>query len=242
VEAIERSQGFVVKLLRNNDYLVAAGVVGVLVLMLIPLPTICLDILLSANISLSIVILMVSMYTKKTTDFAVFPGLLLVITLFRLGLNVASTRLILTEANSGMVINAFGTFVTKGNAVVGFIIFIILVIIQFVVITKGAGRIAEVAARFTLDAMPGKQMAVDAELGAGLINETEARQRRRKVAVARCRGQRVQIGAGNRERAAPRSPAMRTGSGDIDGGRRRDRHFEQWPRSAVHPCRLRHVQ
>ncbi|MFH0918888.1 MAG: flagellar biosynthesis protein FlhA [Fibrobacterota bacterium] len=178
MEAIERSQGFVVKLLKNNDYLVAAGVVGVLVLMLIPLPTFFLDILLSANISLSIVVLMVSMYTKKTTDFSVFPGLLLVITLFRLGLNVASTRLILTEANAGEVINAFGSFVTKGNVIVGFIIFIILVIIQFVVITKGATRIAEVAARFTLDAMPGKQMAVDADLNSGLINEAEARERR----------------------------------------------------------------
>ena len=164
MEAIERSQGFVVKLLKNNDYLVAAGVIGVLVLMLIPLPTFVLDILLSANISLSIVVIMVSMYTKKTTDFSVFPGLLLVLTLFRLGLNVASTRLILTEANAGTVINAFGSFVTKGNVIVGFVIFLILVIIQFVVITKGATRIAEVAARFTLDAMPGKQMAVDADL------------------------------------------------------------------------------
>ena len=178
MEAIERSQGFVVKLLKNNDYLVAAGVIGVLVLMLIPLPTFVLDILLSANISLSIVVIMVSMYTKKTTDFSVFPGLLLVLTLFRLGLNVASTRLILTEANAGTVINAFGSFVTKGNVIVGFVIFLILVIIQFVVITKGATRIAEVAARFTLDAMPGKQMAVDADLNSGLITENEARERR----------------------------------------------------------------
>ncbi len=178
MEAVIRTQNIVAKILKNNDYLVAAGVVGVLTIMLIPVPTFILDILLTASISGSIVILMVSMYTKRTVDFSVFPGLLLVITLFRLSLNVAATRLILADAHAGVVINAFGTFVTKGNAVVGFIIFIILVVINFVVITKGSGRIAEVAARFTLDAMPGKQMAVDADLNSGLINENEARERR----------------------------------------------------------------
>jgi flagellar biosynthesis protein FlhA len=178
VEALGKAQGIVGKIVRNNDYLVAAGVVGVLSIMLIPMHSLVLDILLSANISLSLLILMVSMYTKRTVDFSVFPGLLLVITLFRLSLNVASTRLILSTGDAGAVINAFGTFVTSGNIVVGTIIFIILVVIQFVVITKGSSRIAEVAARFTLDAMPGKQMAVDADLNAGMITEAEARERR----------------------------------------------------------------
>ncbi len=178
MEALNRAQGVVGKIVKNNDYLVAAGVVGVLAVMLIPMHSLVLDILLSANISLSLLILMVSMYTKRTVDFSVFPGLLLVITLFRLSLNVASTRLILSTGDAGAVINAFGTFVTSGNVVVGTIIFIILVVIQFVVITKGSSRIAEVAARFTLDAMPGKQMAVDADLNAGMITEGEARERR----------------------------------------------------------------
>ncbi|MBL8029349.1 MAG: flagellar biosynthesis protein FlhA [Fibrobacteres bacterium] len=178
MEALGKAQGIVGKIVRNNDYLVAAGVVGVLCIMLIPMHPLLLDILLSANISLSLLILMVSMYTKRTVDFSVFPGLLLVITLYRLSLNVASTRLILAEGEAGSVINAFGTFVTSGNIVVGTIIFIILVVIQFVVITKGSSRIAEVAARFTLDAMPGKQMAVDADLNAGMITEAEARERR----------------------------------------------------------------
>ncbi len=178
MNALDTTQGIIQRIIRSTDYLIAAGVVGVIILMLVPLPTFLLDILLSANIALSITILMVSMYTKRTTDFSVFPGLLLVITLFRLSMNVASTRLILAEGEAGAVIHAFGTFVTKGNAVVGFIIFLILVIIQFVVITKGATRIAEVAARFTLDAMPGKQMAVDADLNSGLITEAEARERR----------------------------------------------------------------
>jgi flagellar biosynthesis protein FlhA len=140
-----------------------------------------LDLLLAANISLSLVILLATLYLKRPLEFSVFPGLLLVITLFRLSLNVASTRLILGEGYAGTVINSFGNFVVKGNYVVGFIIFIILVIIQFVVITKGAGRISEVAARFTLDAMPGKQMAIDADLNAGLINEDDARRRRSEI-------------------------------------------------------------
>jgi flagellar biosynthesis protein FlhA len=168
-------------LLKHNDFLIAFGVIGVVVIMLIPLPQWILDLLLSFSISLSIVILLVAMYSERATDFSVFPGLLLIVTLFRLSLNVASTRLILAEGDAGVVINAFGTFVTKGNAVVGFIIFVILVIIQFVVITKGATRIAEVAARFTLDAMPGKQMAIDADLNSGLITEPEARQRREDI-------------------------------------------------------------
>ena len=178
MEAVQKTQNLFAKLLKNNDYLVATGIIGVLVVMIIPLPTQLLDILLSASISVSIVIIMVSMYAERPIDFSVFPGLLLVITLFRLSLNVATTRLILGEADAGVVVNAFGTFVTKGNAVVGAIIFIILVVINFIVITKGSTRIAEVAARFTLDAMPGKQMAIDADLNSGLITEADARSRR----------------------------------------------------------------
>ncbi len=170
------------KILANQkDLIISFMVVGVIMMMMIPLPSILLDILLAAMISLAIIILMVSMYVENILDFSVFPGLLLIITLFRLSLNVASTRLILSEGKAGNVIEAFGTFVTAGNIVVGVIVFIILVIIQFVVITKGAGRIAEVAARFTLDSLPGKQMAVDADLNSGLITEDEAKERRKEI-------------------------------------------------------------
>ena len=162
------------------------GVVTILVVMIIPLPPMLLDFLLALNITIAITILLIAMYTVKSLDFSIFPSLLLVTTLFRLSLNVASTRLILLHGNegplaAGMVIKSFGSFVVGGNYVVGMIVFIILVIINFVVITKGATRIAEVAARFTLDAMPGKQMGVDADLNAGLIDENEAKQRRRII-------------------------------------------------------------
>ncbi len=167
---------------RNTDILLAVGVILILAMMIIPLPAVVLDVLISANITLAILILTVSMYITHPLELSVFPGLLLMLTIFRLSLNVASTRLILGEGYAGEVINAFGAFVVEGNYVVGFIIFIILVIIQFVVIVKGAGRIAEVAARFTLDAMPGKQMAIDADMNAGLITEEQARQRRREIA------------------------------------------------------------
>ncbi len=169
------------KLSKQRDLAISLLVVGVIIIMMIPLPSFALDVLLASMISLALVILMVSMYVSNVLDFSVFPGLLLVITLFRLALNVASTRLILSSGQAGNVIEAFGTFVTAGNVVVGVIVFIILVIIQFVVITKGAGRIAEVAARFTLDSMPGKQMAVDADLNAGLITEDEAKERRSDI-------------------------------------------------------------
>jgi flagellar biosynthesis protein FlhA len=155
------------------------AVIGVLVL---PIPPGLLDFALAFNIAFSIVILIATLYITSPLDLSVFPGMLLIVTLIRLSLNVASTRLILGEAYAGEVINSFGNFVVKGNYVVGFIIFLILVIIQFVVITKGATRISEVAARFTLDAMPGKQMAIDADLNAGLITDTEARQRRENIA------------------------------------------------------------
>jgi flagellar biosynthesis protein FlhA len=163
------------------DVVLAVAVVGIIGVLIIPVPPMLLDLLLAANISISLVILLGTLYLKRPLEFSVFPGLLLVITLFRLALNVASTRLILGEGYAGSVINSFGNFVVKGNYVVGFIIFIILVVIQFVVITKGAGRISEVAARFTLDAMPGKQMAIDADLNAGLIDDNEAKRRRAEI-------------------------------------------------------------
>jgi flagellar biosynthesis protein FlhA len=168
-------------LVANKDLLIALILISVIAMMIIPLPPFLLDVLLTVMISLAIIIMLISMYIDNVLDFSVFPGMLLMITLFRLGLNVATTRLILTEGEAGGVIHTFGTFVTKGNMVVGAIIFIILVIIQFIVITKGAGRIAEVAARFTLDAMPGKQMAVDADLNAGIITEAEAKERRKNI-------------------------------------------------------------
>ena len=166
---------------RNQDIALAVCVVGILLVLIIPIPTALLDILLTINISLSVVVLLTTLYLLRPVDFAVFPSLLLMLTLFRLSLNVASTRLILSQANAGMVIQAFGTFVTRGNLFVGVVIFVILVVIQFVVITRGATRISEVAARFTLDAMPGKQMGVDSDLNAGLITEEQARQRRRDI-------------------------------------------------------------
>lgn len=153
----------------------------ILALMLIPLPAILVDMLLAISISVAVLILIVSLYIQSPQEISIFPGLLLVLTLFRLALNVSSTRLILLEGYAGHVIEAFGTFVVGGNYVVGFIIFFILVIIQFVVIVKGSGRISEVAARFTLDAMPGKQMAIDADLNTGLITESEARARREGI-------------------------------------------------------------
>lgn len=168
-------------LARHKDAVIILGVVGIVVMMIVPLPPFLLDIFLSLNISIALLILLISMYLVNVLEFSVFPGLLLVITLFRLSLNIATTRLILSTGEAGHVVQAFGEFVTAGNLVVGFIMFIILVVIQFIVITKGSGRIAEVAARFTLDAMPGKQMAVDADLNAGIISESEAKQRRKDI-------------------------------------------------------------
>jgi flagellar biosynthesis protein FlhA len=176
------SASFLNRIARRADLVVGIGVIGILVLMVIPIPTFLLDLLLALDIALAVVILMVAMYTEEPLAFSVFPGLLLVVTLFRLALNVASTRLILGQAYAGSVIQAFGSFVVSGNYVVGVVIFLILVLINFVVITKGSGRIAEVAARFTLDAMPGKQMAIDADLNNGLIDEEEAKYRREKIA------------------------------------------------------------
>src|SRR3954454_25262102 len=152
-------------------------------MMVVPLPTIVLDLLIAVNITGAVLILLVSLSVTRPLDFAVFPSLLLIATMFRLALNVSATRLVLLDGFAGKVIDAFGHFVVGGSLIVGLVIFVILVVIQFVVITKGAERVAEVGARFTLDAMPGKQMAIDADLNAGLINEHEARKRRAEVAA-----------------------------------------------------------
>jgi flagellar biosynthesis protein FlhA len=182
-----RYSGQIPFITRNSDIFLATGVVGILVFMVIPLPPMLLDFLLSFNITFSLIVLLVAMYILRPLELSAFPSLLLLATLFRLSLNVASTRIILLHGNegalaAGKVIKAFGSFVVGGNYVVGIIVFLILVVINFMVITKGAGRIAEVAARFTLDAMPGKQMSIDADLNAGLIDEGEARARRLEIA------------------------------------------------------------
>ncbi|OQY18219.1 MAG: flagellar biosynthesis protein FlhA [Desulfobacteraceae bacterium 4572_35.1] len=184
-EAVTENRWF--KMLFRSDIVVSLGLVMVLLLMILPVPPIMLDIFLSLNITIALLILIISLYTAKSMEFAVFPAVLLSSTLFRLSLNVASTRLILLHGEegpsaAGAVIMSFGQFVVGGNYVVGIVIFAILVLINFMVITKGAGRVAEVAARFTLDAMPGKQMAIDADLNAGLINDEEAKQRRLDIA------------------------------------------------------------
>jgi len=176
------------RFIQNSDMVLAVGIVAILIVMVLPLPAFVVDILLSSSIALSVVLLLAALYTQRPLDFSSFPSLLLLTTLFRLSLNVASTRLILLHGAdrgvdaAGDVIRSFGEFVVGGNYAVGIIVFIILVIINFIVITKGAGRVAEVAARFTLDAMPGKQMAIDADLNAGVINEEEARKRRSEIA------------------------------------------------------------
>ncbi len=170
-----------------STILTAVGVISIIMIMIFPLPTLLLDVLLSLSFTFSIIILLTSLYLTNPLDFSTYPSLLLLTTLYRLSLNIASTRLILLHGNegpsaAGQVIQSFGLFLVSGNYLVGFIIFLILVIINFVVITKGSGRIAEVAARFTLDAMPGKQMSIDADLNAGVIDEKEARKRRAKIA------------------------------------------------------------
>lgn len=168
-------------LLKNNDIVLAIGLVMIIAMMVLPIPPGVLDFLLTINISFSIVILLVCLYTKEPLDYSTFPTILLLATLFRLGLNVSATRLILLHGEAGNVITSFGQFVVGGNYVVGFVIFTILVIINFMVITGGATRVAEVSARFTLDSMPGKQMSIDADLNSGLINEEMAKERRRKI-------------------------------------------------------------
>jgi len=169
------------KLLRYGDLWLVVALLGTILLLILPVAPAVLDLLLTCSISISLLTLLVILYLRTPAEFTGFPTLLLFITLYRLGLNVAATRLILLDGYAGHIIQAFGNFVVQGNYVVGLVVFLILVLINFIVITKGAGRIAEVAARFTLDALPGKQMAIDAELNAGLINEAEARSRRRAL-------------------------------------------------------------
>ena len=167
--------------MKSGYIAITIGIIFIILMIIIPIPLFLVDILLSLNISLALLILLISMYNKEALDFSVFPSLLLITTLFRLSLNITTTRYILSEGNAGQVIEAFGNFVMGGNPVVGFVVFIIIVIVQFMVITKGSERVAEVAARFTLDAMPGKQMAIDADLNSGLIDEREAKNRRLKI-------------------------------------------------------------
>ena len=162
---------------------IPVGVIGIILLLVVPVPAVLLDVLIIINILLALVILLTTMFVKKPLDFSVFPSMLLVATLFRLGLNVASTRLVLGDGYAGQVIEAFGHVAVGGSLIIGAVIFLILVVIQFVVVTKGAERVAEVGARFTLDAMPGKQMAIDADLNAGLITDIQARERRAEVSA-----------------------------------------------------------
>ncbi|WP_404814581.1 flagellar biosynthesis protein FlhA [Clostridium estertheticum] len=169
------------KIKNNLDVLVAFGVIAIVLMIIIPLPPKLLDVIIAFNITLAVVILLLTMFTTEVLQFSVFPTLLLITTLLRLALNISSTRLVLTQAYAGDIIEAFGEFVVGGNYVVGIIIFLIIIIIQFVVITSGAGRVSEVSARFTLDAMPGKQMSIDADLNAGVITEEQARERRTKL-------------------------------------------------------------
>jgi flagellar biosynthesis protein FlhA len=168
--------------MRVKDLVVLIGIIGIILMMVVPVPVWLLDVLLIINISIALLIILIGMNTTDALEFSIFPSLLLITTLFRLALNVSTTRNILANAEAGNVVKTFGSFVAQGNIVVGFVVFIILVLVQFIVITKGSERVAEVAARFTLDAMPGKQMAIDADLNAGLINEQQARERREKIA------------------------------------------------------------
>ena len=167
--------------MKQGDIIVVLAIIAIVVIIVIPIPLGVLDVLLSFNISLALLILVLAMYIREALEFSVFPSILLVTTLFRLSLNITTTRYILSQGDAGSVIDTFGNFVMQGNAIVGFIVFIIIVLVQFLVITKGAERVAEVAARFTLDAMPGKQMAIDADLNTGLIDDAEARERRKKI-------------------------------------------------------------
>jgi flagellar biosynthesis protein FlhA len=172
---------FARRMLRHTDLLAAVAVVMVVTMLVVPLPAMLLDLLITLNISAALTIVVATMYLNKALDFASFPSLLLLTTMFRLAINVSVTRLILTTGDAGSVVKSFGQFVVGGNVVVGLVIFLILVVIQFVVVTNGAGRVAEVGARFTLDAMPGKQMAIDADLNAGLITDDQARARRSEI-------------------------------------------------------------
>jgi len=167
--------------MKIGDIVVSVGIIFMILMIIIPMPEFLVDIMLSMNISLSLLILLIAMFNREALDFSVFPSLLLITTIFRIALNITTTRYILLKGDAGDVIEAFGNFVMGGNAIVGFIVFIIIMIVNFMVITKGSERVSEVAARFTLDAMPGKQMAIDADLNSGMIDETQARTRRSKI-------------------------------------------------------------
>lgn len=167
--------------MKTKDLVVLAGVIGIVMMMILPIPTWLLDVLLIVNISLAMIILLIAMNTKEALEFSIFPAMLLITTLFRLALNISTTKLILGQGDAGSVVATFGSWIAGGQIAIGFVVFLILVVVQFIVITKGSERVAEVGARFTLDAMPGKQMSIDADLNAGLINEHQARERRSKI-------------------------------------------------------------
>src|SRR5215212_3074052 len=176
------SQAMLTKLMKHTDLLGAAAVVLIVCMLIIPLPPFLIDMFITLNIAAALAILVSTLYMQKALELSSFPSLLLLTTMFRLAINVSVTRLVLLHGDAGHLVSAFGKFVVGGNVVVGLVIFLILIVIQFVVVTNGAGRVAEVAARFTLDAMPGKQMAIDADLNAGQITEEEARKRRDDIA------------------------------------------------------------
>ena len=176
------NENMLTRLLKHTDLVAAVAVVVVVTMLIVPLPSMLLDLFITINISAALAVVVATMYLNKPLEFAAFPSLLLLTTMFRLAINVSVTRLILTKGDAGSVVRDFGQFVVSGDVVIGLVIFLILVVIQFVVVTNGAGRVAEVAARFTLDAMPGKQMAIDADLNAGLITDQEARHRRQEIA------------------------------------------------------------
>jgi flagellar biosynthesis protein FlhA len=175
--------GVLGRILRQSDLMVAIGIVVIVIMMIVPIPHMLLDLFITLNIATALTVVLISVYARRALDFSAFPTLLLITTLFRLAINISVTRLILLEGDAGKVVETFGGFVIGGSIVVGLVVFFILMVVQFVVITNGAGRVAEVAARFTLDAMPGKQMAIDADLNAGLIDDAEARRRRLDVAA-----------------------------------------------------------
>jgi len=176
------NESTIAKLLKHTDLVAAVAVVVVVTMLIVPLPSMLLDLFITINISAALAVVVATMYLQKPLEFSAFPSLLLLTTMFRLAINVSVTRLILTKGNAGSVVHDFGQFVVGGDVIIGLVIFLILVVIQFVVVTNGAGRVAEVAARFTLDAMPGKQMAIDADLNAGLITDEQARHRRQEIA------------------------------------------------------------
>ena len=191
------------KLLKHTDLVAAVGVVVIVTMLIVPLPSMLLDLFITINISMALAVVVATMYLEKPLEFAAFPSLLLLTTMFRLAINVSVTRLILTKGDAGSVVRDFGQFVVGGDVVIGLVIFLILVVIQFVVVTNGAGRVAEVAARFTLDAMPGKQMAIDADLNAGLITDADARSAppgdRTRGRLLRGDGRRLEVRQGRRD-------------------------------------------